>query len=98
MVFFRIIYYYKKPVLATSCQFCLFLLRSWSEATLSGAYAALLDDVTLGASAPGGEVVFRRSLTLSMFFRFYLHVLQHLRDQVRLHKLMTNEVRVNYKN
>ncbi|XP_034155428.2 aldehyde oxidase 1 isoform X1 [Pangasianodon hypophthalmus] len=55
--------------------------RSWSEATLSEAYTALLDDVTLGASAPGGKVVFRRSLTLSMFFRFYLHVLQHLREQ-----------------
>ncbi|XP_060767101.1 aldehyde oxidase 1-like [Neoarius graeffei] len=54
--------------------------RSWSEATLSDAYTALLDDITLGASA-GGKVVFRRSLTLSMFFRFYLHVLQHLRDQ-----------------
>ncbi|MCI4393424.1 hypothetical protein PGIGA_G00157290 [Pangasianodon gigas] len=55
--------------------------RSWSEATLSEAYTALLDDVTLGASAPGGKVVFRRSLTLSMFFKFYLHVLQHLREQ-----------------
>ncbi|KAF4093447.1 hypothetical protein AMELA_G00002150 [Ameiurus melas] len=54
---------------------------SWSEATLSGAYTALLDDVTLGASAPGGKVMFRKTLTLSMFFRFYLHVLQHLRDQ-----------------
>ncbi|KAL7831548.1 hypothetical protein SRHO_G00310510 [Serrasalmus rhombeus] len=54
--------------------------RPWNEATLSDAYRALVDEVTLGASAPGGKVMFRRSLTLSLLFRFYLHVLQHLKD------------------
>ncbi|KAL6462054.1 hypothetical protein MHYP_G00301990 [Metynnis hypsauchen] len=54
--------------------------RPWTEATLSDAYRALVDEVTLGASAPGGKVMFRRSLTLSLLFRFYLHVLQHLKD------------------
>ncbi|XP_036417928.1 aldehyde oxidase 3-like [Colossoma macropomum] len=54
--------------------------RPWNESTLSDAYRALVDEVTLGASAPGGKVMFRRSLTLSLFFRFYLHVLQHLKD------------------
>uniref|UniRef100_A0AAR2IZF2 FAD-binding PCMH-type domain-containing protein n=1 Tax=Pygocentrus nattereri TaxID=42514 RepID=A0AAR2IZF2_PYGNA len=57
--------------------------RPWNEATLSDAYRALVDEVTLGASAPGGKVMFRRSLTLSLLFRFYLHVLQHLKDTVR---------------
>ncbi|KAL7834119.1 hypothetical protein AOLI_G00290790 [Acnodon oligacanthus] len=54
--------------------------RPWNEATLSDAYGALVDEVTLGASAPGGKAMFRRSLTLSLLFRFYLHVLQHLKD------------------
>ncbi|XP_049327315.1 aldehyde oxidase 6 [Astyanax mexicanus] len=54
--------------------------RSWNEETLCDAYKELVDDVTLGASAPGGKVMFRRSLTLSLLFKFYLHVLQHLKD------------------
>uniref|UniRef100_A0A4W4EGL9 xanthine dehydrogenase n=1 Tax=Electrophorus electricus TaxID=8005 RepID=A0A4W4EGL9_ELEEL len=58
--------------------------RPWNEATLNEAYRVLVDEVTLGVSAPGGQVVFRRSLTLSLFFRFYLHVLQYLKDMVRL--------------
>uniref|UniRef100_A0A4W4EHS8 FAD-binding PCMH-type domain-containing protein n=1 Tax=Electrophorus electricus TaxID=8005 RepID=A0A4W4EHS8_ELEEL len=56
--------------------------RPWNEATLNEAYRVLVDEVTLGVSAPGGQVVFRRSLTLSLFFRFYLHVLQYLKDMV----------------
>uniref|UniRef100_A0A8B9LPV3 Aldehyde oxidase 6 n=1 Tax=Astyanax mexicanus TaxID=7994 RepID=A0A8B9LPV3_ASTMX len=56
--------------------------RSWNEETLCDAYKELVDDVTLGASAPGGKVMFRRSLTLSLLFKFYLHVLQHLKDTV----------------
>ncbi|KAI5627549.1 aldehyde oxidase [Silurus asotus] len=55
--------------------------RSWDEATLNDAYVALLEDVTLGGSAPRDKLVFRRSLSLSMFFKFYLHGLQHLRNQ-----------------
>ncbi|KAF5880057.1 aldehyde oxidase 1-like, partial [Clarias magur] len=73
--------------------------RSWSEETLSDAYTALLDDV---AGSSGGKLVFRRSLTLSMFFRFYLHVLQHLRDQniiqseIPKHELSAVEPLPNY--
>ncbi|KAI4874106.1 hypothetical protein NFI96_007919 [Prochilodus magdalenae] len=53
--------------------------RPWNEATLSDAYKSLVDEAALDASAPGGKVMFRRSLTLSLLFRFYLHVLQHLK-------------------
>ncbi|KAM9493284.1 aldehyde oxidase 6 [Clarias gariepinus] len=73
--------------------------RAWSEETLSDAYTSLLDDVT---GAAGGKVVFRRSLTLSMFFRFYLRVLQHLRDQniiqseIPKHELSAVEPLSNY--
>ncbi|XP_076865614.1 aldehyde oxidase 6 isoform X2 [Brachyhypopomus gauderio] len=54
--------------------------RPWNEATLNEAYRALVDEVILEVSAPGGKVMFRRSLTLSLLFRFYLHVLQYLKD------------------
>ncbi|XP_066514384.1 aldehyde oxidase 6 [Hoplias malabaricus] len=54
--------------------------RPWNEVTMSDAYRTLVDEVTLGASAPGGKVMFRRSLTLCFLFRFYLHVVQHIKD------------------
>uniref|UniRef100_A0A672MZ23 Aldehyde oxidase 1 n=1 Tax=Sinocyclocheilus grahami TaxID=75366 RepID=A0A672MZ23_SINGR len=46
--------------------------RPWEEATLSDAYSTLVDEIKLGPSAPGGKVDFRRSLTLSLFFKFNL--------------------------
>ncbi|KAF3856979.1 hypothetical protein F7725_008838 [Dissostichus mawsoni] len=38
-------------------------------------------EMTLDPSAPGGMVTYRRTLTLSLFYKFYLTVLQKLRDQ-----------------
>lgn len=38
--------------------------------------------MTLDPSAPGGMVPYRRTLTLSLFYKFYLTVLQKLREQV----------------
>uniref|UniRef100_A0A8B9LI30 Aldehyde oxidase 6 n=1 Tax=Astyanax mexicanus TaxID=7994 RepID=A0A8B9LI30_ASTMX len=67
--------------------------RSWNEETLCDAYKELVDDVTLGASAPGGKVMFRRSLTLSLLFKFYLHVLQHLKDTVHPPLLSLSDAR-----
>ncbi|XP_068165202.1 aldehyde oxidase 6 [Antennarius striatus] len=54
--------------------------RPWDEETLSRAYDVLLDELVLPPSAPGGKVEFRRSLTLSFLFRFYLEVLQKLKE------------------
>ncbi|XP_065100704.1 aldehyde oxidase 3-like [Paramisgurnus dabryanus] len=55
--------------------------RPWEDATLSDGYRALMDDVTLMASAPGGKVDFRRSLTLSLLFKFNLLILQYLQEK-----------------
>ncbi|RVE75080.1 hypothetical protein OJAV_G00013210 [Oryzias javanicus] len=54
--------------------------RPWSEETLSRAYDVLLEEVVLPPSAPGGKVEFRRSLTLSLLFKFYLEVLHKLKE------------------
>ncbi|XP_049426123.1 aldehyde oxidase 6 [Epinephelus fuscoguttatus] len=54
--------------------------RPWDDETLSQAYDVLLDELVLPPSAPGGKVEFRRSLTLSFLFKFYLEVLQKLRE------------------
>ncbi|XP_037552436.1 aldehyde oxidase 1 [Nematolebias whitei] len=54
--------------------------RPWDEETLSRAYGVLLDELVLPPSAPGGKVDFRRSLTLSLLFKFNLDVLQKLKE------------------
>lgn len=43
--------------------------------------------MTLDPSAPGGMVTYRRTLTLSLFYKFYLSVLQKLRAQVSVMSL-----------
>lgn len=40
--------------------------------------AGLAEELQLAPDAPGGMVDFRRTLTLSFFFKFYLTVLQKL--------------------
>uniref|UniRef100_W5MWS9 aldehyde oxidase n=1 Tax=Lepisosteus oculatus TaxID=7918 RepID=W5MWS9_LEPOC len=52
--------------------------RPWNEKTISEAYRLLLDEIELPPSAPGGMVEFRRALTLSFLFKFYLEMLQKL--------------------
>ncbi|XP_056445090.1 aldehyde oxidase 6 isoform X1 [Gadus chalcogrammus] len=52
--------------------------RPWGEAMLQEAYSVLLEEVVLPPGAVGGKVGFRRSLTLSLLFKFYLEVQQAL--------------------
>ncbi|KAJ3584144.1 hypothetical protein NHX12_014640, partial [Muraenolepis orangiensis] len=52
--------------------------RPWGEEVLEEAYSVLLEEVVLSPEAPGGKVQFRRSLTLSLLFKFYLEVQQAL--------------------
>ncbi|KAI7791254.1 aldehyde oxidase 6 [Triplophysa rosa] len=66
--------------------------RPWEDATLSDGYRALIDDITLEASAPGGKVDFRRSLTLSLLFKFNLLVQQYLQEKNVTQKEIPNEM------
>uniref|UniRef100_A0A673BLN5 xanthine dehydrogenase n=1 Tax=Sphaeramia orbicularis TaxID=375764 RepID=A0A673BLN5_9TELE len=56
--------------------------RPWGEELLQAACSSLAEEMTLDPSAPGGMVTYRRTLTLSLFYKFYLTVLLKLRDQV----------------
>lgn len=61
----------------------------WNEAMLEKAYASLIEDLPLSPSAPGGMIQYRRSLTLSFFFRAFLAVSQQLQQdypEVRVDK------------
>ncbi|XP_037076844.1 xanthine dehydrogenase/oxidase-like [Pollicipes pollicipes] len=46
--------------------------RTWDESLLNSAIDLLLEDLPLDASAPGGMVEYRRTLTISFFFKFFL--------------------------
>ncbi|XP_068612678.1 xanthine dehydrogenase/oxidase [Brachionichthys hirsutus] len=55
--------------------------RRWGEELLQEACSALAEEMTVDPSAPGGMATYRRTLTLSFFYKFYLMVLQKLRKQ-----------------
>ncbi|XP_062863680.1 xanthine dehydrogenase/oxidase isoform X2 [Trichomycterus rosablanca] len=50
--------------------------RRWDEDMMHDACSLLATEMTLSPSAPGGMVTYRRTLTISLFFKFYLTV-QH---------------------
>lgn len=50
----------------------------WNQETLELAYEYLMEDLPLAPSAPGGMIQYRRSLTLSFFFKAFLAISQKL--------------------
>lgn len=54
------------------------LPRLWDESIIQDACQLLAEDLPLKPGAPGGQVEYRRSLTTSFFFKFYLNVSQRL--------------------
>ncbi|XP_071977269.1 aldehyde oxidase-like isoform X1 [Engystomops pustulosus] len=58
--------------------------RKWNEETLGEACRLILEEISLTPSATGGKVEYRRSLTVSFFFKFYLEVLQTLKSEYNL--------------
>lgn len=48
--------------------------KKWDSGLLDDAFNLLKEDITLSENAPGGMIEFRRSLTLSFFFKFFLFV------------------------
>ncbi|XP_050368382.1 xanthine dehydrogenase 1-like [Argentina anserina] len=52
--------------------------KSWNQELLQGALEVLQKDVSLRDDAPGGMVEFRKSLTASFFFKFFLWVSHQL--------------------
>lgn len=65
---------------------CFLLGKSWDTELLQGALEKLSEDISLPENVPGGMVEFRRSLTLSFFFKFFLWVAQHMEEKISLLK------------
>ncbi|KAK4875652.1 hypothetical protein RN001_012074 [Aquatica leii] len=67
------------PITVTAPNTCKRLIgRQWNKDTLEFVTKWLLEDLPLSPSAPGGMVQYRRSLTLSFFFKAYLTILKEL--------------------
>eukprot|EP00117_Sycon_ciliatum_P019281 scpid9742/ scgid17530/ Xanthine dehydrogenase/oxidase; Xanthine dehydrogenase; Xanthine oxidase; Xanthine oxidoreductase len=49
--------------------------KEWTKDLFSEASKTLIEDLPLDSSAPGGKIEYRRSLTISFFFKFLLSVL-----------------------
>eukprot|EP01113_Clastostelium_recurvatum_P030146 TRINITY_DN3652_c0_g1_i1.p1 TRINITY_DN3652_c0_g1~~TRINITY_DN3652_c0_g1_i1.p1 ORF type:complete len:1345 (-),score=361.69 TRINITY_DN3652_c0_g1_i1:322-4356(-) len=56
--------------------------KVWDQAMLEGAYKTLAEDLPLPPGAPGGMIEYRRSLTTSFFFKFFLGVTDALSPTV----------------
>ncbi|KAK8962999.1 Xanthine dehydrogenase [Platanthera guangdongensis] len=54
--------------------------KTWDKELLQETLKILKDDVPLSGDAPGGMVEFRKSLTLSFFFKFFLWVTQQMNE------------------
>ncbi|CAH8353203.1 unnamed protein product [Eruca vesicaria subsp. sativa] len=54
--------------------------KSWNKSLLQDALKVIQSDVLIDKDAPGGMVEFRKSLTLSFFFKFFLWVSHHISD------------------
>ncbi|CAK9809030.1 Xanthine dehydrogenase [Anthophora quadrimaculata] len=52
--------------------------RKWDNDLLETVYDSLLNELPLPDSVPGGMVKYRKSLTLSLFFKGFLHVAKKL--------------------
>uniref|UniRef100_A0A8C1EJN6 Xanthine dehydrogenase/oxidase n=1 Tax=Cyprinus carpio carpio TaxID=630221 RepID=A0A8C1EJN6_CYPCA len=73
----RISYGGMAPVTVLATATCNRLLnRQWNEELLEEACTSLAEEMNLSPSAPGGMVTYRRTLTISLFYKFFLNV-QH---------------------
>lgn len=56
--------------------------KNWNEELIEIANNELMNELPLADSAPGGMILYRRSLTLSLFFKSYLEIGQMLEKSI----------------
>lgn len=52
--------------------------EKWNETMLEKAFASLIEELPLSPSAPGGNIQFRRTLTMSLFMKAYLSIAKQM--------------------
>ncbi|XP_063893712.1 xanthine dehydrogenase [Helicoverpa armigera] len=65
--------------------------KGWNKEMLNVAFESLTNELQLDISAPGGMADYRKSLCLSLFFRFYLYVLQNISQPNTSENMNVNE-------
>lgn len=58
--------------------------QKWDQNLIEFVNKKLVDEIPLSADAPGGMILYRRSLTLSLFFKAYLNICQELENSLGL--------------
>lgn len=58
--------------------------KTWDKNLIEIINKNLVDEIPLSADAPGGMILYRRSLTLSLFFKAYLSISQDLEKYLGL--------------
>ncbi|XP_071578547.1 xanthine dehydrogenase-like isoform X2 [Temnothorax nylanderi] len=54
----------------------------WNKSIFEEVYDSLLEELPLADNAPGGMIKYRRSLTLSLFFKGFMHISKELSKNV----------------
>ncbi|XP_066551006.1 xanthine dehydrogenase/oxidase [Amia ocellicauda] len=70
--------------------------REWDEALLQKACSSLAKEMDLDPSAPGGLVPYRRTLALSLFFKFYLTVKRKVAQDLNVQGIHAEDIRDDY--
>ena len=62
--------------------------KFWDKKLVDYALHALTEEISIKDDAPGGMVEFRKSLTLSLFFKFYLWVSDQIKESGSLREAL----------
>ncbi|KAG7188931.1 hypothetical protein KM043_008532 [Ampulex compressa] len=66
--------------------------RKWDQNILNDVFDSLLTELPLADNAPGGMIKYRRSLTLSLFFKGFVHIIRQLPGHLSECKSLPKEI------
>ncbi|TRY88303.1 hypothetical protein DNTS_016695 [Danionella cerebrum] len=93
----RISYGGMAPVTVLAKTTCNRLLnRQWNEELLEEACTSLAEEMSLSPSAPGGMVSYRRTLTISLFYKFFLTVQHKLAVNLQMEGVIVEDIQPEY--
>nr|XP_055027656.1 xanthine dehydrogenase/oxidase isoform X1 [Misgurnus anguillicaudatus] len=93
----RISYGGMAPVTVLATATCNRLInRQWNEELLQDACTSLAEEMSLSPSAPGGMVTYRRTLTISLFYKFFLIVQHKLALDMQMEGIVMEDIRPDY--
>ncbi|XP_050457292.1 xanthine dehydrogenase isoform X1 [Cataglyphis hispanica] len=66
--------------------------KIWNKSILEEVYESLLEELPLADDAPGGMIKYRRSLTLSLFFKGFVHISKKLSNNISTAECLSKEL------